>query len=210
MDPQKRITDKAHELFFQFGVRRISMDEIANGLGISKKTVYRFFSNKEVLITTIVEKEIRENPLDEKVLNDKMGDAINLMFFILRHAINMHLRFNGVIINDLKKYYPAVYEILMTYKNENIYHALNRCLTEGTRQGFFNQGCNIDLMTRFILASVPIISAVSQLSESKPGSKDLADEMLIYLVRGLSTQKASNSLIFIKYSERFYRVQNNR
>ncbi|MCR6722393.1 MAG: TetR/AcrR family transcriptional regulator [Chitinophagaceae bacterium] len=61
MEQQERIVAKAHELFMRYGIRSVSMDEIATHLGISKKTIYQFFTDKDSLVAAVVEIELLEN-----------------------------------------------------------------------------------------------------------------------------------------------------
>ena len=58
MDIQERIVLKAHELFMRYGIRSVSMDEIANHLGMSKKTIYQFFADKDALVESVIDIEI--------------------------------------------------------------------------------------------------------------------------------------------------------
>ena len=64
MEQQERIVVKAHELFMRYGIRSISMDEIATHLGISKKTIYQFFADKDALVASVVDIEITNNIRD--------------------------------------------------------------------------------------------------------------------------------------------------
>ncbi|MEO6358138.1 MAG: TetR/AcrR family transcriptional regulator, partial [Ferruginibacter sp.] len=57
----ERIQQKAHGLFMQFGLRSVSMDDIANSLGISKKTIYLYFADKDELVDAVVESEFQKN-----------------------------------------------------------------------------------------------------------------------------------------------------
>ena len=58
MDTKERIQNKAEELFMQFGIRSVSMDDIANNLGMSKKTVYQYFVDKDELVEAVVQAHI--------------------------------------------------------------------------------------------------------------------------------------------------------
>jgi AcrR family transcriptional regulator len=60
MDPKERIQAKADELFMQYGIRSISMDDIAAGLAMSKKTLYQFFADKDELVDAVVDKELKK------------------------------------------------------------------------------------------------------------------------------------------------------
>ncbi|MFZ1857244.1 MAG: TetR/AcrR family transcriptional regulator, partial [Chitinophagaceae bacterium] len=58
MEPKERILLKAEELFMQYGIRSVSMDDIANNLGMSKKTLYQYFADKDELVEAVVDGHI--------------------------------------------------------------------------------------------------------------------------------------------------------
>ena len=64
MEQQERIVNKAHELFLRYGIRSVSMDEIANHLGMSKKTIYQFYADKDALVEDVIDIEINLNRTD--------------------------------------------------------------------------------------------------------------------------------------------------
>src|SRR6202000_2790704 len=64
MDVKERILSKAADLFMRYGIRSITMDEIASQLGISKKTIYQFFTDKDDLVSAVIEREISANEME--------------------------------------------------------------------------------------------------------------------------------------------------
>ena len=61
MEQQERIVKKAHELFMRYGIRSVSMDEVANHLGMSKKTIYQYYADKDELVDAVIDHEINHN-----------------------------------------------------------------------------------------------------------------------------------------------------
>ncbi|MBS1564970.1 MAG: helix-turn-helix transcriptional regulator, partial [Bacteroidetes bacterium] len=80
MDIRERIRDKAHELFMQYGIRSVSMDDIATHLGMSKKTIYQYFSDKDELVDEVLGGEIMDMEECCTGNSDHATDAIHEMF----------------------------------------------------------------------------------------------------------------------------------
>src|SRR3982074_1681456 len=76
MEVKERILTKADELFMQYGIRSVSMDDIATQLGISKKTIYQYFADKDELVDAVVESDVKEMQLDCINCNEEAQDAI--------------------------------------------------------------------------------------------------------------------------------------
>jgi AcrR family transcriptional regulator len=72
MEPQERIVSKAHELFMRYGIRSVSMDEVANHLGMSKKTIYQFYADKDALVEDVINIEITEKQVSANSIARKV------------------------------------------------------------------------------------------------------------------------------------------
>ena len=77
MDVKERILTKAADLFMRYGIRSITMDEIANQLGISKKTIYQFFTDKDDMVSAVIEQEIKRNEAECIQFRDGAADAVD-------------------------------------------------------------------------------------------------------------------------------------
>jgi AcrR family transcriptional regulator len=83
MEVQERILHKSHELFMRYGLRTISMDEIATQLGISKKTIYQFYADKDALVEAVVNLEICENEKECICFKEQSHNAIHEVFLAM-------------------------------------------------------------------------------------------------------------------------------
>jgi len=87
MEPKERILLKAEELFMQFGIRSVSMDDIANNLGMSKKTLYQYFADKDELVEGVVDGHINEVEGDCINCRTNATDAIHEIFLTMEHIM---------------------------------------------------------------------------------------------------------------------------
>ena len=80
METQERIVMKAHELFMRYGIRSISMDEIATQLGMSKKTIYQYYADKDAIVDSVINIEIGVNESECCKQKDLCDNAIHEIF----------------------------------------------------------------------------------------------------------------------------------
>jgi len=141
--------DKGHilksctHLFEKWGVHGVSMDDVARHLGISKKTLYKIYANKDAIVTDFVRRLVEENRLEltgQKVLGQKLP---NRLLIFNRFIVNQALAWGAVLFYDIRKYHPSAYQLVKQYKHELIIF-LNDLLVEGQRSGIFRS--NIDPM----------------------------------------------------------------
>jgi len=191
MDSKKIITDKAHDLFFLQGIRSVTMNEIALRIGMSKKTIYKFFGNKEILVMAIIEKRVEENTVTVNNLKNKQQDAVMKLFFILSHIRSMYAKVTSPIIHDLEKYYSSSYAILLRHRNEFIYQVIDQVIAEGIMQRLFRDDFHTHRMSRFFLESVAIVSDIKIFPDTEMESKDLANEIFGLLLNGIATTDGS-------------------
>ena len=103
MEPQERIVNKAHELFMRFGIRSVSMDEVANHLGMSKKTIYQFYADKDSLVEDVIDIEINESQTECTQHREKSENAIHELFMAVDMVLEMLTKMNPMVIFDLEK-----------------------------------------------------------------------------------------------------------
>jgi Transcriptional regulator len=114
-----RIRDKARELFLRYGVRSVSMDDIATSLAMSKKTIYQYFADKNELVDEVVNDEV--NNMQVECLEDsrKANDAIEEIFITVDRIVEQFRNMNPVIIYDLEKFHVRAYQRFMEYKTNS-------------------------------------------------------------------------------------------
>src|SRR5215475_6187544 len=105
---KERILEKAHELFMRYGVRSVSMDDIAAQLGMSKKTLYQYYTDKEELVDAVLSTLLEENRKQCLECRQKSENAVHEVLQALDMMQQMFTNMNPSIVFDLEKYHPAV------------------------------------------------------------------------------------------------------
>ncbi len=118
MEPKERIMIKAEELFMQFGIRSVSMDDIANNLGMSKKTLYQYYADKDELVDAVIGDHI--NGIQTECLNWRKDakDAIHEIFLTMEHILEELSNMNPMLLYDLEKFHYRSFQRFKDYKRQ--------------------------------------------------------------------------------------------
>ena len=185
MELKDRIINQAGELFMKHGIKRISMDEIASKLGISKRTIYQNFKDKEDLLLQY----IRQLELMQiEYVKDLSKNEQTVVHVFLR-TIEMHKEFdffNVRFLDDVKKYYPKAKQELIDQQNRGIIF-IKQFLEEGMAQGVIRKDLNIEVVSFLLQDSNRTFMDASRLTNKTFSDWDLFFTSMINFMRGIST-----------------------
>ncbi|MGN6639209.1 MAG: TetR/AcrR family transcriptional regulator [Mucilaginibacter sp.] len=154
MSQIERIILGGEELFLKAGIKSVTMDDIAKHLGMSKKTIYQFFKDKNELVIALVKKKLQDD-------EDQMCDIIKRSNNVIEEMINMmkcseeiFSRINPIVIHDLQKYHPDAWKQFQNFKSGVIVHTLEELLTKGIQQGYIRPDIDVKIIARMRVMQV--------------------------------------------------------
>jgi AcrR family transcriptional regulator len=181
---KEKIITKASDLFMKLGFKSVTMDDIAGEMCISKKTIYKFFCNKEILIeesTATVHSEIHE--IISNIVA-KQFNAIQENFEIRKMFREMFKSADASPVYQLKKHYPEIYEKVMAREINECNTVFKQNIEKGIAQGLYRKEIAIETYVRFYYNLV--FSIKEQTSSEKEGQQ-LELEILEYHTRAIAT-----------------------
>ena len=184
-----KIILKSVDLFLSYGFKSVTMDDIANALGMSKKTIYQHFNNKTKLVestTLYIQKVISEGISKICSLNKNPIEEI----YAIKHFVSDHLKNEKSSPQfQLKKYYPNIYKSIKGHQFELMYRCIQTNINRGVQLGIYRKNMNIDFITRLYFNCVMAIKD-DDLIPLKTFSKTmLVENYLEYHLRGICTNK---------------------
>jgi len=186
---REKIIQKSADLFLSYGFKSVTMDDIANALGISKKTIYQHFDNKTKLVeaTTLSMFNLISHGIDCICALEK--NPIEEIYDIKRF-VSEHLKDEKSSPQfQLKKYYPKIYNTLKNKQFEIMHQCVKANLDRGIALGIYRDTINIDFVTRVYFSFMLAIKD-DDLFPSRLFSKNmLMENYLEYHLRGISTKK---------------------
>lgn len=146
-DPKlQEILKRTVELFYEFGIRNLNMDDISRSLGISKKTLYQYVKSKEDLIEKLFYYD--EMKWDEELskVNFEELNAIEILIQVSLKVFEEMGKLNSKLKFELKKYYEQVYNEFMVRKQNHIFSQMSKNIEKGIKEGLYRSDVNIDLV----------------------------------------------------------------
>jgi AcrR family transcriptional regulator len=149
-----RIIDGATELFLQAGIKSVTMDDIARHLGMSKKTIYQSFDDKNELVLALVTKRLKDDECEMGKLISKSNNVIEEMIAMMKCSEEIFSRANPIVIHDMQKYHPDAWKQFQNFKSGVIVHTLEELLTKGIKQGYIRPDIDVKVMARMRVMQV--------------------------------------------------------
>ncbi len=190
----KTILSKVRELYTKFGIKGITMDDVAKELGISKKTLYQHVSDKEDLVGKFIDNEIelRQNQICSCF---KEGfNAIEELFEISFYMNKLMREQNPATEHDLKKYYPLQFEKILKVRREGMVNYILLNLKKGKKEGLYRNDMDDEVIAKLYLSRAESISASSLYTVEELTSVKIFIELLSHHIRGIATAEGIKEL----------------
>ena len=113
LDTSQRILVESEQLFFRYGVKSITMDEIATHLGISKKTIYQFYKDKKELVLKVIENRLFHQEKEIAEIATKASDSIQEIILTSEWLQEFFKNLNPYLMMEIQKYYPKAYQAFL-------------------------------------------------------------------------------------------------
>lgn len=183
---KEKIISKATELFLKFGFKSVTMDDIANELCISKKTIYKYFANKEILIeasTVFVHNKIHDII---RGIIAKNHNAIKENFEFRKMFKEMFHSSDDSPIYQLKKHYPEIYDQVISIEIRECNTIFRQNIEKGILQGLYRENINIE---NYIMFYYTLIFSINETTSLKSDAIKQELEALEYHTRAMATEK---------------------
>jgi TetR/AcrR family transcriptional regulator, cholesterol catabolism regulator len=185
----KNILLKTRELYTRYGIKSITMDDIASELTISKKTLYHFVKDKDDLVGKFVDYEIRLRQEEIFKCFNTGFNAIEELFAILVFMHKLIREQNPATEHDLRKYYPHHFQRVFSVRREKMYYYIIQNLTKGKEEGLYREELDVEIIGKLFLARSEDENLKELFSAEEFSSSRFFLEILIHHIRGIATEK---------------------
>ncbi|SFS47016.1 TetR/AcrR family transcriptional regulator [Lutibacter maritimus] len=186
---KEKILQKSGEFFLKFGFKSVTMDDIANELGISKKTIYKYFGNKEELVDESISHLHGVILKSVSCICDKGYNAIEENFEIKNTFKDLFKNTDDSPMYQLQKYYPKTYNKLMTDEFHMFKNCILKNIEKGINEGLYRDNINIELITKFYFSLVMSVHDTNLHKYNKNTINTLELKALEYHTRAIATEK---------------------
>jgi len=177
-------------LFMRYGIRSVTMDDIARELSISKKTLYQHFADKDELVKKIVESYLNTQECEINGLYTADMNAIDILLVISKYLTTQMSKINLSVNYDLQKYYPESWKAVENYRETHMLENIRQNIVNGIRQGLYRDDFNIDIIAKsYIIRFNPDDNIQDWIKNSSLTFEEVFQTLFIYHIRGIANKK---------------------
>jgi AcrR family transcriptional regulator len=148
LETKEKILTKTEELFMRYGIKSITMDEVARHCNISKKTIYQYFPDKDSLVKEIMEVHMKEDICLINALTQQNCSALEEVLKISEFMKKDIAEIHPSVLFDLKKYHSAAYEVFEKHRDTHFMETVVKNLERGLKEGVYRQEIDVRVFAR--------------------------------------------------------------
>jgi TetR/AcrR family transcriptional regulator, cholesterol catabolism regulator len=198
-ETKDKILIGAETLFMKYGIRSVSMDDIARQLSVSKKTLYQHFADKDELVTMMSQKHMERDVKEYDAIAKGSENSIDEL-----NKISLQIKcdmedMNPSLLFDLQKFHPKAWALWLDHKNDFIKNSIVRNLKQGINEGYFRAEINPEMMGISRLILIEAAFDGNLFPRDKFNLVDIQSQFFDHFVYGLCTDKGRK--LYQKYKE---------
>lgn len=187
MEKRDEILFKAGELFMRYGIKSVSMDDLAREIGISKKTIYTYFKDKNILVETVVATQmsvIEGNCGDLLVTSD---NAIQELYLIINLISESTGNIHPSVFYDLQKYHPSAQNLIVRHEKEYVLPIFLKNIERGRKEKLYRKDFDSSIVAQIYVTVNDSIFKRAIISQNDLSVKQIFAESLSFILFGMAT-----------------------
>ena len=190
MEVKEYIVEEADKLFCQFGFKSVTMDDIAKHLGMSKKTIYQHFSDKDELVNILIQEKLRSQDYAMDMCASRAENAVEELFFAITNIHELLSSMNPKLFYDLQKYHPKAWQSFSAFKEQNLGKCILLNLERGISEGLYRSEIKTDILAQMRLEQVDLLFSHSDhYTMNKYNLVQVMVEITEHFLYGICNQK---------------------
>jgi len=198
LEVKDRILVESGLLFAKYGIKSMTMDSLAEELGISKRTIYERFKDKDTLLREVILYYKYQTQVQAHELIDQSDNAIEALFRIIKMTIAQMSRMSPAFFHDFRKYHRKVFKEFAEPGEIRDFSITQKLLETGIEQGVFRNDVDIDIVNQTLHTLFDLFGHDSQMVDDGYDRKTMFDHIIIPFFRGISTKKGRKLLVECK------------
>ena len=199
MEVKDRIRLKAEELFRKLGIRSVTMDEIAGQLGISKKTIYLYYADKDEIVDAVISDTINNSQGLCDVHRSASLNAIHEVFLMMEMIKEMFQDMNPSILHDLERSHPRSFQKFLQHKYKYIYQVMMDNLERGIREALYRSELKIDIIAKLRLETMMLSFNQEVFPKAKYNLLEVEQQIIDHYLYGIASMKGYK--LILKYQQ---------
>ena len=189
MEIKEKIVAGAGNMFTKYGVRSVTMDDVARELSISKKTIYQHFKDKDEIVTVATAAHMEMEKREFREIAETAVDAIDEIARLSTCVRKNVAELNPSLLFDLQKYHRKAWEVYMEFKNEFIMNSIKHNLHRGISEGYYRDEIDPEMLAILRVEQVQMAFDEKIFPRTKFDFREVQMQMFDHFVNGLVTKK---------------------
>ena len=189
MEVQEKISKCALSQFFKYGIKHITMDDIARELGMSKKTIYQFFKEKDDLVKHLCNCELKTQREELDEISHAAKDPIHELMLISNKMNVIMQHINPVFFMDLQKFHPEGFAQYQKFKNERVMHGVMQNIKRGIEMGVYRADIDPVFVAKYRMAQIDMMMFGNYFTYEKISFHKTHEILMDLFVYGICTVK---------------------
>lgn len=185
--------ETATDQFMRYGVRSVTMDDIARQAGVSKKTIYQEFSDKNQLVFEVFESAIAADKFKLECLPNSKNSVIDHLVGLSTYIRKRFADFNPLIMNEIQRYYPQCWQLFEDFKTSHILKEIEELLERGKVEGVFRPEINTKMLALMRMEQMTSLFDPVKFPPSKFNLLELHIEIFEHFLFGIFTPKGKEA-----------------
>lgn len=191
---KENIISTAENLFIRFGFKRVTMDDIAREMAISKKTIYQFFKDKNEIVCSATEYHLQKEHNEIMLLEEQSENVIEYLVKLSKQMRGHIKAVHPGAFQDLKKHFPEGWGIFIRYKKEVFLKSIEKTIRRGVEEGYFRADISPDILAVMRMEQIQMSWDESLFPRAQYDFTEVQMQILRHFISGLLTEKGRDLL----------------
>lgn len=189
MEIAERILNAAEGLFLKYGIKSITMDDIARKIAISKKTIYQFYQDKDSLIEAVMQRHLQKQGEDLTAISRKAVDPVDETLKISEYIKKSLESINPSILFDIEKYHPKSFRMFQKHQDTKVHAMLLENMQQGRDMGLYRADINMEMLARLRMEEIRFACNPAVFPEAGFLPHEIHHELTMHFIHGVCTLK---------------------
>lgn len=198
-DTKDKIVRQSGDLFLQYGMRSVTMDDVAREVSMSKKTLYQYFDNKDELVSEVTKDHIKQEIAEFEQIRKEAENAVHEIILVSKCMRKHVLKMNPSLLHDMQKYHTNSWDLYLKFKHEKLRGFIKANLENGIAEGLFRSSIDSEIISILRVEQVQLAFNNKIYAREKFDFREVQLQILDHFIHGILTNKGRSN--YQQYSE---------
>lgn len=195
VDPKEiALIERVNEVYVREGMKRVTMDDMAKKLNVSKKTLYKYVKNRKELVMKSTYFHVQRDRLGVTEIQDKNLNPILEQYELAKFVVDIIANVNPVLHYDMEHYFPEAWAFLNEYFNGFVFESLYKNLVRGQAEGVYHKNFNPEIVGRFFATRLDVIFDGELFPKEQFNFREVYLEYLMYHLNSIVSEEGKSTL----------------